>query len=101
MGNKLSHGEIADGLTSLPGWSRNGETIERQYQFPNFVVAMSFIHRVAELAEEANHHPDIDIRYNKVRLALTSHDSGGVTARDLKMAKKLADLDQEDARAAG
>jgi 4a-hydroxytetrahydrobiopterin dehydratase len=53
---------------------------------------MQFVNNVAETAESANHHPDIDIRYNKVTMALTSHDSGGVTNRDVKMAKKINEL---------
>lgn len=53
---------------------------------------MEFVNAVARLAEQANHHPDIDIRYNKVRMSLTSHDSGGVTARDLRMAKQISEI---------
>jgi 4a-hydroxytetrahydrobiopterin dehydratase len=53
---------------------------------------MKFVNKVAEAAEQANHHPDIDIRYNKVRMLLTSHDSGGVTARDLRMAKQITEI---------
>ena len=62
------------------------------YEFPDFIKAMEFVNKVAEAAESANHHPDIDIRYNKVTMALTSHDSGGVTGRDVKMAKRINEI---------
>jgi 4a-hydroxytetrahydrobiopterin dehydratase len=69
-----------------------GNAIRREYQFKDFLEAMAFVNEVAESAEAANHHPDIDIRYNKITLVLTSHDSGGVTQRDLRMAKQISDL---------
>ena len=79
-------------LRSLPLWKLEGKEIVRHYQFPDFVAAMIFVNQVAERAETAGHHPDIDIRYNKVRLALISHDQGGLTQRDLKMAQALDSL---------
>jgi len=85
----LSESEIAAALTSLPGWKQAGKAIERVFKFPDFVSAMIFVNRVAEAAEEANHHPDIAIHYNQVTLSLWSHDSGGVTKRDLKMAATI------------
>jgi 4a-hydroxytetrahydrobiopterin dehydratase len=83
---------VQQGLRSLPLWKLEGKEIVRHYQFPDFVAAMLFVNRVAEKAETAGHHPDIDIRYNKVRLALISHDQGGLTQRDLKMAQALDSL---------
>jgi 4a-hydroxytetrahydrobiopterin dehydratase len=80
---------VQQGLRSLPLWKLEGKEIVRHYQFPDFVAAMIFVNQVAEKAESAGHHPDIDIRYNKVRLALISHDKGGITQRDLKMAQAL------------
>ncbi|HUS18055.1 MAG TPA: 4a-hydroxytetrahydrobiopterin dehydratase [Terriglobales bacterium] len=88
----LSEAEIRDELKQLPGWSVAGQAIERRYEFSDFAAAMGFVNRVAELAEASDHHPDIDIRYNKVVLALISHDSGGVTTRDVKMANKINGL---------
>lgn len=85
--------KIAQELQKLSGWKAAGKAIERRYEFSDFAAAMAFVNRVAELAEAADHHPDIDIRYNKVVLALISHDSGGVTARDVKMAHKINGLD--------
>jgi 4a-hydroxytetrahydrobiopterin dehydratase len=89
---KLSNAEIMDALTALPHWSHVGITIQRIYEFPDFKQAMVFVNKMADAAEAANHHPDIDIRYNKVTVALTSHDSGGVTDRDVMMAKKISEL---------
>lgn len=88
----LDDARITQELNQLPGWSRAGKAIERRYEFADFAEAMAFVNRVAELAEAANHHPDIDIRYNKVVLALISHDSGGVTERDIRMARKISGL---------
>ena len=83
---------VQEGLRTLPHWQLEGKEIVRHYQFPNFAAAMSFVNQVAEKAEAADHHPDIDIRYNKVRLALVSHDQGGLTQRDMKMAGVLDSL---------
>jgi 4a-hydroxytetrahydrobiopterin dehydratase len=80
---------VQEGLRSLPEWKLEGKEIARHYQFPDFAAAMVFVNKVAAKAEAAGHHPDIDIRYNKVRLALISHDKGGLTQRDLKMAQAL------------
>src|SRR3982074_3402033 len=92
----LSREEIDKALEDLPGWRRSSSftstSIHRTYEFPDFAGAMAFVNKVAAAAEAANHHPDIDIRYNKVTMALTSHDSGGVTDRDIKMAKKINEI---------
>ena len=79
-------------MASLPGWKLEGKFLVREFTFPAFSDAMVFVNRVAEAAEEADHHPDIDIRYSEVRMALTSHDSGGITRRDLKMAKRISQI---------
>ena len=88
----LNDSEIQKALASLPGWERNGTAIQRAFQFPDFKAAMVFVNQVADAAEQANHHPDIDIRYNKVVMALVSHDSGGVTQRDVRMAGRINQL---------
>ena len=85
----LTDSEIQQALTKLPGWRRGGIAIQRVFEFPDFKAAMVFVNKVADAAEQANHHPDIDIRYNKVTMALVSHDSGGVTQRDLRMAERI------------
>jgi len=85
----LTDAEIQTAITKLAGWQRNGIAIQRVFQFPDFKAAMVFVNKIADAAEQADHHPDIDIRYNKVTMALVSHDSGGVTARDVGMAEKI------------
>ena len=88
----LAEIEIQQRLSELPGWSFRQNAIEQVFEFKDFISGMEFVNRVAEAAEQANHHPDIDIRYNKVKMSLTSHDAGGVTNRDLRMARKIAEL---------
>ncbi len=88
----LSPEMVQEKLRSLPHWKLEGKEIVRQLEFPDFVAAMGFVNQVAERAEQAGHHPDIDIRYNKVRLALVSHDQGGLTERDMKMAQAIDSL---------
>jgi 4a-hydroxytetrahydrobiopterin dehydratase len=85
----LSDSEIQQALAGLPGWQRQGLAIQRTFQFSDFKAAMQFVNRIADAAEQANHHPDIDIRYNKVVLSLVSHDAGGVTQRDVRMAQRI------------
>jgi 4a-hydroxytetrahydrobiopterin dehydratase len=88
----LSPDEITSRLAALPGWKvEHGELI-RQFQFPDFLASIAFVNSVAPLAEAAGHHPDIDIRYNKVRLALTTHDEGGITTKDFELASKVDSL---------
>ena len=85
----LTQQEIDGFLRANPKWKlKDGELI-REWTFNDFNLAIAFVNRVAAIAEAANHHPDIDIRYNRVRLSLTSHDAGAVTSRDLKMAETL------------
>ena len=80
---------VQERLRSLPQWKLESKEIVRHYQFPDFAAAMAFVNQVAEKAEKAGHHPDIDIRYNKVRLGLVSHDKGGLTERDMRMAQTI------------
>jgi len=88
----LTETEVRKNLETLPGWKLAGKAIERQLEFPDFKAAVKFVNAVAEAAEAANHHPDITINYNKVSFVLTSHDSGGITQRDIKMAGKINQL---------
>jgi 4a-hydroxytetrahydrobiopterin dehydratase len=75
-------------------WRREGDEILREWQLENFAEAMAFVNRVAELAEDANHHPDIFVHgWNKVRLGLTNHSAGGLTDADFEMAKRIDQLD--------
>jgi 4a-hydroxytetrahydrobiopterin dehydratase len=86
----LSEQELHKALIELPSWTKSGSTIKRQFEFPDFKKAIAFVNQVAESAERANHHPDITINYNKVTMSLTSHDSGGVTHRDIRMAAEIS-----------
>ena len=86
---KLSQQELQEALTRLPLWKLEDGKLVRDWVFKDFLAAMEFVDRVAVLAEAAGHHPDIDIRYNRVRLALVTHDSGGITAKDADMAASL------------
>ena len=82
----LSGAAIAERLTGLVGWTLEEGELRRERTFGDFLAAMAFVNRVAELAESAGHHPDILIRYNRVRLALTTHDAGGITVQDFALA---------------
>ena len=83
--------EIQAACSELTGWEADPEvpSISREYQFPTFPAAVRFVDFVAELAEAADHHPDIDVRYNKVRLTLSTHSAGGVTEKDFALAQAI------------
>jgi 4a-hydroxytetrahydrobiopterin dehydratase len=89
---KLSPSEAKSRLAALPNWAIESGELVRTFQFADFRAAMAFVNEVAELAESAGHHPDIDIRYNRVRLALVTHDAGGLTAKDFELAEKASDV---------
>jgi 4a-hydroxytetrahydrobiopterin dehydratase len=76
-------------LAALPGWERAGDEIVKTYELPSFTEAVAFVTRIAERAEEANHHPDLDMRYRKVRVALSTHDAGGLTDLDFELAARI------------
>jgi 4a-hydroxytetrahydrobiopterin dehydratase len=86
---KLSDAEITQALQSLPEWQRSGDSVERTIRFPEFMDGIRFIGRVAELAEAADHHPDIDIRYRNVRFVLSTHSEGGLTEKDVQLAHQI------------
>lgn len=87
----LSGDEISQTLSKLPEWALEDGKLVRYWTFPGFAQAMEFVDGIAQLAEREQHHPDIDIRYNQVKLALVSHDAGGVTQRDAIMARRISD----------
>jgi 4a-hydroxytetrahydrobiopterin dehydratase len=89
---KFDEAKILLALASVPNWQKNSGMISRTFQFKDFPAAMKFTDAAAQLAEEEWHHPDIDIRWNKVTLALTTHDAGGLTEKDFALAKKFDDL---------
>ena len=86
---RLSDGEIAAALTRLPGWAREGNAIVRRFTFPTFAEGIRFVDRVAVLADAADHHPDIDIRWTTVTMALSTHSAGGITAKDAALAAQI------------
>ncbi len=83
--------EMRSGCRELGGWEADVDapSISREYGFPTFPAAVRFVDYVAELAEAADHHPDIDIRYNRVRLTLSTHSAGGVTEKDFALARAI------------
>lgn len=83
---KLNEAEIAERLEALSGWTQQNDMIVKTFKLQSFPAAIAFITHVGFLAEAAGHHPDVDIRYNKVTLALTTHDAGGLTAKDFDLA---------------
>ena len=76
-------------MENVPGWENNGKEITRTYKFKDFAEALNFVNKVAGLAEAADHHPDIDIRWNKVRLTLSTHSAGGLTEKDFSLARQI------------
>ena len=89
---KLKTAQIKSALKSVPDWKKSRATITRTFQFKDFPAVIKFVNRVAKLAEKAWHHPDIDIRWNKVKLTLTTHSDGGLTRKDFKLAKQFDQL---------
>jgi 4a-hydroxytetrahydrobiopterin dehydratase len=86
---KLSDAEIAAALAELAGWKLEAGMLQKTYKHATFPEAIVFVNAVAHLAELANHHPDVDIRYSNITLRLTTHDSGGITAKDVALAKEV------------
>ena len=89
---KLSDEQVRDALGGLPGWERDGEAIRASFQLPSFPDAVAFVVRVGFLAEAANHHPDLDVRWRTVHVVLTTHDSGGITDKDVDLAHAIQGL---------
>jgi 4a-hydroxytetrahydrobiopterin dehydratase len=85
----LAENEIVTRLADIPGWERAGDSITTTVTRPGFLDAIAFVNKVAELAEAADHHPDIDIRWNKVTLTLSTHSDGGLTAKDFDLAEQI------------
>ncbi|GMU78655.1 MAG: putative pterin-4-alpha-carbinolamine dehydratase [Acidimicrobiia bacterium] len=94
---RLSDDQVRDALVQLPGWERAGETITRTFELATFPAAIDFVVRIAAAAEAANHHPDLDIRYRRVRVVLTTHDAGGITGRDVELARAVDAAGEGDA----
>jgi 4a-hydroxytetrahydrobiopterin dehydratase len=85
----LPDDDVTARLAELPGWARTGDEIVRTYELPTFPAVIELVGRIADAAESANHHPDLDIRYRKLRVALSTHDAGGLTDKDFALATEI------------
>ncbi len=92
----LKTGEIQKMTSDVPQWTLRESAIQREFQFGDFRSAIEFVNRVADLAEEEDHHPDILVFYSKVRLVLSTHKAGGLSQKDFAMARKIDRLTQQD-----
>jgi len=86
---KLTPAGLRTAMPSIPDWIRRGQVISKSWTFDDFPAALAFVNKVGRLAESRQHHPDIEIRWNRVTLSLTTHDAGGLTILDLQMAAAL------------
>jgi 4a-hydroxytetrahydrobiopterin dehydratase len=85
----LDDDALAAGLADLPGWQRAGDEIRKDFALPSFADAIAFVVRIGFLAERADHHPDLDVRWRTVTVALSTHDAGGLTELDLALATRI------------
>jgi len=92
MAETAGDAEVAVALAGLPGWERDGDAIRKEFERESFPDAVAFVVRVGFLAEHADHHPDIDIRWRKVVLALSTHSAGGLTGKDFELARRIEAL---------
>ena len=88
----LTAKQIGLHLTIVPDWTKRAQTICRTYKFEGFLRSIAFVHRIAKRAQRMNHHPDIDIRFDQVKLTLTTHDAGGLTEKDFTLAKQCDEV---------
>ena len=89
---RMSDDEVKDRLSKLGGWEREGDTLERQFEFANFVGSVDFVNRITPVAEEMNHHPDLSISWNKVTVSLSTLSAGGITENHFELATKIDSL---------
>ncbi|HME19115.1 MAG TPA: 4a-hydroxytetrahydrobiopterin dehydratase [Nitrososphaerales archaeon] len=85
----LNDAEVVKRLAALRGWKREGKFIAKSFEFETFMDGIRFLNRVARVAEELDHHPDIQVRYTQVRFSIQTHSEGGLTARDFELAKGI------------
>jgi 4a-hydroxytetrahydrobiopterin dehydratase len=86
---KLTSEELEQELSELDGWSIEGDNLTKTLKFPTFPGGIAFVNQTAELAEDMGHHPDINIRYSTITLYLSTHDEGGITAKDIALARRI------------
>jgi len=94
MATLIAQSNIKEMMKRIPEWETNKKSIERTFEFDDFNQAVDFVNAVAEIADEEEHHPDIDIRWNKVRLVLSTHSEGGLTDLDFQLAQKIDTLEE-------
>jgi len=92
MATLLSQAEIQEQVSKLSGWTWVGSQLECTRKFQDFVQAIAFVNQLVEPAEGAGHHPDLEISYNKVKIVLTTHDAGGLTAKDFDLAQMISQI---------
>ncbi|MBW4630529.1 MAG: 4a-hydroxytetrahydrobiopterin dehydratase [Iphinoe sp. HA4291-MV1] len=92
MAQLLMSAEIHEKTSQLPDWTVEGSTLQCTRKFKNFIQAIEFVNRLVEPAESAGHHPDIEISYNKVKISLTTHDAGGLTQKDIDLARVISQI---------
>jgi 4a-hydroxytetrahydrobiopterin dehydratase len=88
----LTTEQVSLQLKEVPDWTKRGQTIGRTFKFEGFMTSVDFVRRIAKQALKINHHPDIDIRFDKVTLTLTTHDEGGITEKDFLLAQKCDEV---------
>jgi 4a-hydroxytetrahydrobiopterin dehydratase len=88
----LNNKQIKLHLHAVPNWSKSGQTILRTFKFEGFLKGIDFVNRVAKKAQKMNHHPDMDVRFDKVTLTLTTHDEGGITEKDFSLAAQCDEV---------
>jgi 4a-hydroxytetrahydrobiopterin dehydratase len=89
---KLDDADVSAALAARAGWTRTGDVIEKTFERSSFPAAIAFVVQIGFLAEAADHHPDLDVRWRKVRVALTTHDSNGLTQLDLDLAQRIEEI---------
>lgn len=92
---KLNLEQINESLKELEGWEISERKIEKTFEFPDFKTAIAWVNQVADLAEKANHHPDIEIKYNKVEIELSTHSEGGVSQKDINLAAEIERINND------
>ena len=86
---KLDSAQITARLQSLEGWKQNGDAIAKLYRFKEFMDGIAFLNRIAQIAESMDHHPDVTINYTRITFACSTHDQGGITEKDFKLAEAI------------
>ncbi|MDD5349909.1 MAG: 4a-hydroxytetrahydrobiopterin dehydratase [Chthoniobacteraceae bacterium] len=94
MAALIAQSNLKEMMKRIPEWESDGTSVERTFEFDDFNQAVDFVDAVAEIADEEEHHPDIDIRWNKVRLVLSTHSEGGLTELDFQVAEKIDTLEE-------